>query len=186
MKNYYEILQVNENASQEIIEKAYKVLVKKYHPDLQNGEKSLYAEEVIKNINEAYEVLSDNFLREQYNIELQKDKKRKIEKLYGKPEQKQSEKKTKSEEKKPYEKKDNSKQNKVGTLDGIISIVKELIKNKPKREEVKEITKKDLVALGLTVVVILIIGVILWFIPFTNSWIRELLFENVLFSWIFK
>ena len=35
MKNYYEILQVNENASIEIIEKAYKVLAKKYHPDLQ-------------------------------------------------------------------------------------------------------------------------------------------------------
>ena len=39
MKNYYEILQVNENASQEIIEKAYKVLAKKYHPDLQNDMK---------------------------------------------------------------------------------------------------------------------------------------------------
>ncbi|MBO6244107.1 MAG: DnaJ domain-containing protein, partial [Clostridia bacterium] len=35
MKNYYEILEINENASQEIIEKVYKVLVKKYHPDLQ-------------------------------------------------------------------------------------------------------------------------------------------------------
>ena len=34
MKKYYEILEVNEKASQEIIEKAYKTLVKKYHPDL--------------------------------------------------------------------------------------------------------------------------------------------------------
>lgn len=39
MKNYYEILQVNEKASQEIIEKAYKVLAKKYHPDLQEARK---------------------------------------------------------------------------------------------------------------------------------------------------
>ena len=34
MKDYYGILEVNEKASQEIIEKAYKTLVKKYHPDL--------------------------------------------------------------------------------------------------------------------------------------------------------
>ena len=34
MKNYYQILEVNENASYEVIEKAYKVLAKKYHPDI--------------------------------------------------------------------------------------------------------------------------------------------------------
>ena len=34
MKNYYEILEVNPKASQEMIEKTYKFLVKKYHPDL--------------------------------------------------------------------------------------------------------------------------------------------------------
>lgn len=35
MKTLYEILEVSENASKEIVEKAYKVLAKKYHPDLQ-------------------------------------------------------------------------------------------------------------------------------------------------------
>ena len=40
MKTLYEILEVSETASDEIIEKAYKVLAKKYHPDLQqNGDK---------------------------------------------------------------------------------------------------------------------------------------------------
>lgn len=39
MKNYYEILEVNENASKEVIDKAYKVLAKKYHPDLQEEKK---------------------------------------------------------------------------------------------------------------------------------------------------
>ena len=34
MKDYYGILEVNEKASPEIIDKAYKTLVKKYHPDL--------------------------------------------------------------------------------------------------------------------------------------------------------
>ena len=47
-KNYYDILEINRNASPEIIEKAYKTLVKKYHPD--NGGDM----EVMKAINEAY------------------------------------------------------------------------------------------------------------------------------------
>ena len=37
-ENYYDILEVSKNASPEIIEKAYKTLVKKYHPDLQKNE----------------------------------------------------------------------------------------------------------------------------------------------------
>ena len=38
MSNLYEILEVSEKASKEVIDKAYHVLVKKYHPDLQQGE----------------------------------------------------------------------------------------------------------------------------------------------------
>ena len=52
-KNYYDILQVNQNASPEIIEKAYKTLAKKYHPDLQPEENKKQAEEILKDINEA-------------------------------------------------------------------------------------------------------------------------------------
>lgn len=71
MKNYYQILQVSENASSEVIEKAYKVLAKKYHPDLQTGDtKSRLAESVFKEITEAYEVLSDRVLREQYDKQI--------------------------------------------------------------------------------------------------------------------
>ena len=68
MKNYYEILEVNEHASQEIIEKAYKILVKKYHPDLYTGEESIYAEQKVRELNEAYQVLSDDFLKSQYDL----------------------------------------------------------------------------------------------------------------------
>lgn len=71
MKNYYEILEVDKNASQEVIEKAYKALAKKYHPDLQQGIKKQEYAEKMKKINEAYDVLSDRFKREQYNQELQ-------------------------------------------------------------------------------------------------------------------
>ena len=58
-KNYYDILQINQNASPEIIEKAYKTLAKKYHPDLQEESNKKQAEEILKEINEAYEILSD-------------------------------------------------------------------------------------------------------------------------------
>ena len=71
MKNYYEILEVDKNASQEVIEKAYKALAKKYHPDLQQGLKKQEYAEKMKVINEAYEVLSDNLKRQQYNEKLQ-------------------------------------------------------------------------------------------------------------------
>ena len=47
MKNYYEILEVDKNASQEVIEKAYKALAKKYHPDLQQSQmQQQYAEKM--------------------------------------------------------------------------------------------------------------------------------------------
>lgn len=69
-QNYYDILEVNKNASPEIIEKAYKTLVKKYHPDLQeNNLKNIY-EEKIKKINEAYDILSNPEKRKNYDSNL--------------------------------------------------------------------------------------------------------------------
>lgn len=73
MNNYYEILEVSKNASKEIIEKAYKVLAKKYHPDLQEESNKYIAEERMKLINEAYEILSDENKRREYNIYLENE-----------------------------------------------------------------------------------------------------------------
>ena len=70
MINYYEILEVSEKASAEVIEKAYKALVKKYHPDLQPNENKHEAENKIKVINEAYEILSDTAKKESYDKKL--------------------------------------------------------------------------------------------------------------------
>ena len=67
MKNYYEILEVDQKASKEVIEKAYKVLAKKYHPDLQEEKNKKRAEEKIKNLNEAYEILSDENKKAKYD-----------------------------------------------------------------------------------------------------------------------
>lgn len=69
-KNYYNILEVNKNASPEIIEKAYKTLVKKYHPDLQDNNLKAEYEEKIKLINEAFEVLSNSEKRKNYDLNL--------------------------------------------------------------------------------------------------------------------
>ena len=69
-KNYYDILEVNKNASPEVIEKAYKTLVKKYHPDLQDNDRKNEYEEKIKLINEAFEVLSDSEKRKNYDLSL--------------------------------------------------------------------------------------------------------------------
>lgn len=82
MKNYYEILEVDIKASTEVIEKAYKTLVKKYHPDLQPPEKKQEAENKIKMINEAYDVLSNQVKREQYDAVLQREKEEEILKKY--------------------------------------------------------------------------------------------------------
>ena len=74
MKTLYELLEVSENASKEIIEKAYKVLAKKYHPDLQAEGEKLEAEKKMKQINEAYEVLSDETKRKEYDLKLTEER----------------------------------------------------------------------------------------------------------------
>jgi curved DNA-binding protein CbpA len=63
MKDYYKILGVSENATQDEIKQAYKKLSMKYHPDRNPGDKQ--AEEKFKEINEAYSVLSDPEKRKQ-------------------------------------------------------------------------------------------------------------------------
>lgn len=74
MKNYYEILQVNEKASKEIIDKVYRTLAKMYHPDANPEEKKKWAEEKFKEINEAYEILSDKDKRAKYDEQLEAER----------------------------------------------------------------------------------------------------------------
>lgn len=73
MKNYYKILEVNENASKEIINKIFKIHIKKNHPDLFDGEEKILMEEKVKEINEAYEILSDEQKRKKYDDELKQE-----------------------------------------------------------------------------------------------------------------
>src|ERR1700691_5305976 len=63
--DYYETLSVPRAASEEEIRKAYRKLARKYHPDLNPGDKS--AEDRFKNVQEAYDVLSEPKKRQMYD-----------------------------------------------------------------------------------------------------------------------
>ena len=64
-KDYYEVLGVSKTATADEIKKAYRKLARKHHPDVNPGDKS--AEDTFKEINEAYEVLSDAEKRKRYD-----------------------------------------------------------------------------------------------------------------------
>ena len=64
-RDYYEVLGIGRNADAKEIKKAYRKLAKKYHPDMNPGDKQ--AEQKFKEITEAYNVLSDTEKKKLYD-----------------------------------------------------------------------------------------------------------------------
>ena len=188
MKNYYEILEVNPKASFEIIEKAYHTLVKKYHPDMQENKiEKMRSEQILKDLNEAYYVLSNVSLREQYDKALYEQNIRKEIEKNGIQQQQENNVQEQgpflkslknSKKKKTSEVKNNNQKNnyEVGTLSGIVAIIERLFQDRPDISKIKKAKKKDILIFLLAVLIVLVFCVILWFIPFTNTFIRQILF----------
>jgi len=66
MPNHYEVLGVAKDAVEQEIKKAYRSLSLKYHPDRNSSEEAITK---IQQVNEAYEILSDQSKRQQYDME---------------------------------------------------------------------------------------------------------------------
>ena len=200
-KNYYDILEVNKNASPEIIEKAYKTLVKKYHPDLQeNNLKSIY-EEKIKKINEAYDILSNQEKRKNYDLFLKNNEisnddynNLKNENINLKNEINY----LKNNYKKNL-KYNNLENNNINNNYENLNKINEEINNTLNKayydayiQDLKnrgykinyENYFKNFIALILTIIFILIIGFILWHIPFTKNYLINLYTDNPLIKFL--
>lgn len=183
MKNYYDLLEVSSKASKEVIEKAYKVLIKKNHPDMHNPDLEKKYENYIKDINEAYAVLSNDFLREQYDKELISEKQKEYTNYNQNVNQKQAEASKKFTLKNITKKREEQEPQESGII-GICKLLfrkRDLsgLKNKDKEE-----VKKDLFAMGLTAIILIVVGLLLYFIPFTHNWMDKNFIQNPLIQGI--
>lgn len=182
MVNYYEILEVSQNASKEVIDRAYKVLAKKYHPDLQQPNQRKSAEEKLKKINEAYEILSDEFKRKQYDEKLSREINIQNKKVLDE---------TKEDYDKVYKERESLKKqlqyerqhkNIVNNTDvSNEEIIRRVIRNFNSRQQRaynKQSVKKDKIAWLLTFVFIVVIGFIFWKIPYTHNKLIKIYNEN--------
>ena len=71
-RDYYEILEVHLRATEEIVDKAYRILAKRYHPDKHSPDKQKWAHTKFKELSEAYNILSHSDLRKKYDRDLGK------------------------------------------------------------------------------------------------------------------
>lgn len=195
MKNYYEILEVDVHASQEIIEKAFKVLAKRYHPDTQSEDKKEWAEAKFKELNEAYEVLSNKDARAKYDIELDYDKnsvleamcaknnhlQHLVEELQNELEYVRAQNSNISHNQFNIENKNYAEYENAPRY--IYSKTPNSNYNTTPKEKIVYYAKKknllkDLFSFFITIICLIIISFILWKIPFTNKLLTDLYNDN--------
>ena len=215
MENLYDVLEGSKKAAKEIIEKAYKTLAKKYHPDLQESSNKAYAEEKMKKINEAYEILSDEFKRSEYDKELEELEQQKVE-------AKREENKTTNNYYTDYQTNNQnySNQNYYNNQNTNYCNEEENWRNqflrlskKEQKKVIKKIEKnaneeyrklyedyfrslgykiphkwtlKDFVTIAIVIIVLIVIFLILWIIPSTHAWMINLYEENLVVNILVK
>lgn len=182
MKNYYEILEISENASPEIIEKAYRTLAKKYHPDVQPIDKLYWAEIQMKEINEAYNVLSNPVSKKQYDTQLHLGNnniyyQQKYNDLYSENEDLKHQLKANDsyENFKEVQIEKDAKSSKFApsafmskfNFNSYYDAIKSGIYNEIKKPEAER--RKDFLAAILTIAIVLTIVLLFWKVPFLNK-----------------
>lgn len=193
METLYDILQVSKKASKEIIEKAYKTLAKKYHPDLQTEEDKDYAEKMMKKINQAYDILSDDQKRSNYDKELE-EQQEKYNEIYKKEQdvnypnivkdqktnntndynyfEEQFATLSKKEQQKIIKKIEKEADNEYRQLyERYIRSLGLKIKHKW--------TFRDFVKIGIVILILIFIFFLLWIMPPTHQWLERLYNENL-------
>ena len=193
----YDVLEVSEKASSEVIEKAYKVLVKKYHPDLQTANNKEHAETMMKKINEAYDILSDDTKRKEYDNKLMQIRQqsyyassensnsgyRNNQNNSNKSNNASSYKRNYEEERAKYEKKlmkeemaqrkkmqENLNKEYQNAYENYLRNLGYKVKHSWTKENIKDIF--------IVIAIMIVIIVILWFIPPTHDWMVEFYEEN--------
>lgn len=202
METLYDILEVSKKASKEVIEKAYRTLAKKYHPDLQEEKDRAYAEEKMKKINEAYDILSNEEKRNEYDRELEEQEER-IARMnneynvsYTNSNQNDMYNQTGNTVNSSYSNNENDWRSQYANLNKkeqqkvIKNIQKEA--NEEYRRQYENYfrslgfkikhrwTLKDFLVIGLVILSLIVIFFILWLIPPTHKWLLQLYNENFL------
>lgn len=185
-KNYYDLLEISKHASPEVIEKAYKALVKKYHPDLYEGDK-LQAEEILKQINEAYDVLSDSIKRAEYDATLTE-----VTPNYSNLSEQPQQSNSKSPEELEYERQLELERQRQQEMKAQLEYERQVeaarqkayhdayiqdLRNRGYKIRYKK-SFKDYVRIAITILVLISIAWIAWQIPFVRNWFIDLYNNN--------
>ena len=185
MKNYYEILELSPNASSEVIEKTYKVLAKKYHPDLQPADKKKESEEHFKLISEAYEVLSNPEKKKEYDQTLENER---IRNQSQNQRQNRSTSYTASMNQEDILRKEqeeflkNHRQQAIrqnieyAQKKAYADVYNQTLRDMGYKLKFKK-TWKDYLSILITILVLIVIFLIIWFIPYTHNLLVNL-YEN--------